>query len=116
MRTVGRTAAVALAVALTALTSTGWYLSAHPRGRSHFQSCRIAGDDVIALQYFYGIEDTVTASARTTSEAVVVSLRIGRASGSSPAIALPWELRHTVYGGLRGRPVKDVDGTVLGCT
>jgi hypothetical protein len=115
MRNVGKRVAVGLAAVGVAVTGTGWYLAAHPRGHTHFESCRMVGDDVIALRYVYGVGDSVTTSVEATSDAVVVSLHIRRASGVNPAIALSGELRYTVDGGLRDRPVKDVDGTALAC-
>jgi hypothetical protein len=116
MRNVGKKIAVGLAAVGVAGTSTGWYLAAHPRGHTYFESCRVLAEDVMSLRYTYGVGDAVTASVQSTSRAVVVSLHIRRASGPRPAIALPGEFRSTVAGGLRGRPVQDVDGTALTCT
>ncbi len=113
-RTGRRSAIVALGLAVL-VTATGWYLAAHPRGHTHFDSCRVLSDDVIVLEYTYGIGDTVTASARSDSDGVVVSLHIRPPSGSRPALGLRGELRHSVEGGLSRTPVRDVDGTALTC-
>ena len=67
------------------------------------------------LGYAYGVGDKVTTSFKSTKEALVVSLLVESNSGMRPAIALPGELRIDTSGGLRGRPVKYEDGTVLPC-
>lgn len=57
----------------------------------------------------------MTTSFKSTKEAVVVSLLVDSNSGTRPALALRGELRIDTFGGLRARPVKHEDGTVLAC-
>jgi hypothetical protein len=90
-------------------------MAAHAQGHRHFDTCRLRSDGILILGYEYGAGDKVTASVEPTDSAVVVSLHVEVASGVHPAIALHGELRFDAFGGLRSRPVKDLDGTVLPC-
>lgn len=116
MRGFGRRVAVALSAVGVAASGAGWYLAAHPGGRTHFESCQVLADGhVVVLAYAYGVGDTVTASARTDPDAVVVSLHVRGPDVARPAIAFSGELRYFVRGGLGGRPVRNEDGTTLTC-
>ncbi|WP_182524219.1 hypothetical protein [Nocardioides dongkuii] len=104
-------------VALTAGLVTGgagWYAAAHPEGHQHFDSCAVQPDDTLVLRYGHGVGDKVTASAQATKTAIVVSLHVQREPGLSPAVLLHGELQFNPDG-LDGKPVVDVDGTVLPC-
>lgn len=100
----------------TMTSATGWYMTAHPRGNHHFDSCGVDADDTLSLRYTYGAGDKVTTSVAPNAQAIVVSLHLDTASGVHPAIALHGETRFDTFGGLRGRQVKDTDGTILACS
>ena len=87
---------VVLVVAL-GVTSIGWYLSAHPGG-VRFESCHWQGDDLV-LGYTYGSGDTVSTMVHPAGDHVVAQLRVDRADGAQPAIALSGEARYPVSGG-----------------
>jgi hypothetical protein len=115
MKDLAKPLAVAVMMLSTATSATGWYLAAHRGASAHFDSCREQPDGTVILGYAYGVGDKVTASFKPTKAALVVSLRVHSNSETRPAIALPGELRIDTSGGLRGRPVKHEDGTVLSC-
>ena len=99
----------------TMTSATGWYMTAHPRGNHHFDSCSVDPDGTLILRYTYGVGDKVTTSVAPNDQAIVVSLNLDTASGAHPAIALHGEARFDTFGGLHGRRVKDADGTILAC-
>jgi hypothetical protein len=100
----------------TLISATGWYMTAHPRGNHHFDSCSVDADGTLVLRYTYGAGDKVTTSIAPNDQAIVVSLNLDTAPGAHPAIALHGETRFDTFGGLRDRQVKDADGTILACS
>jgi hypothetical protein len=108
--------AAALLVLSTAVSTGGWYMATHRGEQRHFDSCREQTDGKVILGYEYGAGDKVTASVDPTQSAFVVSLLVESDASVHPALALHGELRVDSFGGLRGRPVKHADGTVLSCT
>lgn len=93
------------------VTSIGWYLSAHPGGE-RFESCHWEGETVV-LGYTYGVGDTVSTMVRPEGDHVVAQLRIDRAGGARPAMALTGEARYPVSGG--PLPVQYPNGAELNC-
>src|SRR6185312_16012664 len=59
----------AVLVVALAVTSIGWYLSAHPGG-TRFESCHWDGSDLV-LGYTYGIGDTVRTLVNPQGDDVV---------------------------------------------
>ena len=116
IRRLGKRLGVGLLVLTAAISAMGWYAATHAPGHQHFDSCRALTDGTVILEYTYGVGDKVTASVEPTASAITVSLRGDRASGPQPAIALFGQLRFDSDGGLRGRPVKHPDGTILPCS
>ena len=99
-----------LVVALV-VTSIGWYLSAHPGGE-RFESCHWEGDHVV-LGYTYGPGDTVSTMVRPDGDHVVAQLRVDRAEGSRPAMALDGEATYPISGGPMS--VQYPNGAELNC-
>ena len=93
------------------VTSIGWYLSAHPGGE-RFESCHWEGESVV-LGYSYGVGDTVSTMVHPAGDHVVAQLRIDRADGAQPAMALTGEARYPVSGG--PLPVEYPNGAELNC-
>ena len=115
MRRLGMRVGLGLLILTAAITATGWYTATHGSGHQHFESCRVLNDGTLILDYAYGAGDKVTASVEPMASAITVSLGLDVPSGDRPAIALYGQLRFNTFGGLRGRPVKHTDGTVLPC-
>jgi len=93
------------------VTSIGWYLSAHPGGE-RFESCHWEGTQVV-LGYTYGPGDTVSTMVHPYSDHVVAQLRVDRADGPQPAIALAGEARYPISGGPMS--VQYPNGAELNC-
>lgn len=115
MRKFGKPIVVAALAAGLVAGGTGWYAAAHPKGHQHFDSCAVQPDGTLVLRYGHGVGDKVTASAQATKNAIVVSLHVQRATGDNPAVPLHGDLRFDPDS-LNGRPVLDVDGSVLPCS
>ncbi|HEY3530977.1 MAG TPA: hypothetical protein VGK78_17665 [Nocardioides sp.] len=101
----------AVLVVAVVVTSIGWYLSAHPGGE-RFESCHWESDSVV-LGYSYGVGDTVSTMVHPEGDHVVAQLRIDRASGAQPAVALMGEARYPVSGG--PLPIEYPNGAELNC-
>jgi hypothetical protein len=93
------------------VTSVGWYLSAHPGGE-RFESCHWDSDGLV-LGYAYGVGDTVSTMVHPAGDHVVAQLRIHRADGPQPAIALMGEARYQISVG--PLPVEYPNGAELNC-
>ena len=115
MHRLGKRLGLGLLALTAAITATGWYAATHESGHQHFESCRVLNDGMLVLDYGYGAGDKVTASVDPRAPEITVSLQLDGDSGPNPAIALYGQLRFDTFGGLRGRPVKHMDGTVLPC-
>jgi len=101
----------ALLVVALAVTSIGWYLSAHPGG-TRFESCHWEGDELV-LGYTYNVGDTVTTRVAPKDDDVVAQFRIDEASGNHSQQVLQGEARFRVGGGQR--PVHYPNGAELNC-
>ena len=99
-----------LGIAL-AVTSIGWYLSAHPGG-VQFESCHWDGDDLV-LGYTYGSGDTVSTMVHPDDDHVVAQLRVHEPDGARPAVSLAGEARYPISGG--PRPVRYPNGKDVNC-
>jgi hypothetical protein len=67
----------------------------------------------VVLGYNYGVGDTVSTMVHPEGDHVVAQLRIDRAGGAEPAIALAGEARYPVFGG--PLPVRYPNGAELDC-
>ncbi len=104
-----------LLVLCTVVCAVGWYRATKPGSQQHFSSCQIDSDGVMTLDYTYGAGDDVTTSVASTASGIKISLRLHRASGPVPAIALHGQVVFDTFGGLRDLPVMHEDGSVLTC-
>ena len=115
IRRPGRRWGLGVLVLATITSSAGWYADTHPSHEQHFDSCQVLPDGTVILGYTYGVGDRITTAVQPTASAINVLLHLEPASGPPPAVALFGQLRFDAFGGLRGRPVKHADGTVLPC-
>lgn len=102
---------IALLGAAVAVTSIGWYLSAHPGG-VRFAECHWQGDTLV-LGYTYGSGDTVDTMVRPEGDHVVAQLRVDEAGGDHGTAALTATARYPVDGG--PLPVRYPNGADLTC-
>ena len=89
----------AVLVVALAVTSIGWYLSAHPGG-TRFESCHWEGSDLV-LGYTYGSGDTVSTMVHPEGDDVVAQLRVDEGGGNHTTQALTGEARYPISGGPR---------------
>jgi hypothetical protein len=101
----------AVLVVALAVTSIGWYLSAHPGG-TRFESCHWDGSDLV-LGYTYGIGDTVRTLVNPQGDDVVAQLRVDEGGGDHTTQVLTGESRFAISGG--PRPVRYPNGAELNC-
>jgi hypothetical protein len=101
----------ALLVVALAVTSIGWYLSAHPGG-VRFESCRWDGSTLV-LGYTYSAGDTVSTMVHPSSGHVEAQLQVHEPDGDQSPQTLTGEARYPVSGG--PMPVRYPNGAQLGC-
>jgi hypothetical protein len=94
-----------------AVTSIGWYLSAHPGG-VRFESCHWDGAKLV-LGYTYGSGDTVSTMVHPAGDHVVAQLRVHEGSGSQTQEVLSGEATYPISGG--PLTVKYPNGAELNC-
>jgi hypothetical protein len=110
MRIVQYVVGALLLVAL-AVTSIGWYLSAHPGG-VRFESCHWDGSRLV-LGYTYGPGDTVSTMVRPVGDHVEAQLQVHEADGSHTQQVLTGEATYPVARG--PVTVKYPNGAELNC-
>jgi hypothetical protein len=101
----------AVLVVALAVTSIGWYLSAHPGG-TRFESCHWEGSDLV-LGFTYGTGDTVRTQVNPQGEDVVAQLRVDEGGGNHTTQLLTGESRFQISGG--PHPVRYPNGAELNC-
>lgn len=102
----------ALLVAALAVTSIGWYLSAHPGG-VRFEACHWEGSTLV-LGYTYGAGDTVSTMVHPENGHVEAQLQVHEPSGNRSQQTLTGEARYPISGG--PLPVKYPNGAQLNCS
>jgi hypothetical protein len=102
--------AALLAVGL-AVTSIGWYLSAHPGGEQ-FESCHWDGSKLV-LGYTYDSGDRVSTMVHPVGDHVEAQLQIHEAGGNNTQQVLTGEATYPISGG--PLKVKYPNGAELNC-
>jgi hypothetical protein len=87
----------ALLVVALAVTSIGWYLSAHPGG-VRFESCHWDGSKLV-LGYTYGAGDTVSTMVHPESDHVEAQLQVHESGGAHTLQVLTGEATYPISGG-----------------
>jgi len=101
----------AVLVVALAVTSIGWYLSAHPGG-VRFESCHWEGPHLV-LGYTYGSGDTVSTMVHPDGDHVVAQLRVDESGGDHTTQVLDGEATYPISGG--PLPVRYPNGAELNC-
>ncbi|MGC4111763.1 MAG: hypothetical protein QM747_15365 [Nocardioides sp.] len=101
----------ALLVVALAVTSIGWYLSAHPGG-VRFESCHWEGSTLV-LGYTYGAGDRVSTMVHPQTDHVEAQLQVHEAGGNRTQQVLTGEASYPISGG--PMTVKYPNGAELNC-